>query len=64
MMYLRLHIFTFELVHGHDGNWGLLQFLSHPLLHQVEHVLVEEQSNQVKGTEGSRRSQCEISDYH
>lgn len=51
-----------HLAHNSDGSFS--RGLSHAVLHQVEHVLIIKQADQVKGAETSSTAQGQISDHH
>lgn len=48
----------------HDGDGRLPSGLSHSVLHQVEHVLVVEQADEVEGAEAGRTAQGQVPDHH
>lgn len=49
---------------SHDSNRGFSSGLSHSVFHQVEHVFIVQQANQVEGTKTGCAAQSEISDNH
>lgn len=48
----------------HNTNRCLSSSLGHTVLHQVKHVLVIQQANQVEGTEAGSAAQGQVPDYH
>lgn len=48
----------------HDSDGGLSCGMSHPVLHQVEHVLIVQQADQVEGAEAGCAAQSQVSDDH
>lgn len=49
---------------SHDGDRGFSGGLSHAVLHQVKHVLVVKQADQVEGAKAGSTAQGQISDHH
>lgn len=49
---------------SHHGNGCLSSGLCDAVLHQVEHVLVIEQADQVEGAEAGGAAQREVADHH
>ena len=49
---------------SHDGDGGLSFGLGHPVLDQIVHVLVIQESDQVEGAEAGCTAQGQVSDHH
>lgn len=49
---------------SHDSNRGFSSGLSHSVFHQVEHVFIVQQANQVEGPKTGCTAQSEVSDNH
>lgn len=49
---------------SHDSNRGFSSGLSHPVFHQVEHVFIVQQANQVEGPKTGCAAQSEVPDDH
>lgn len=49
---------------SHDSNRGFSSGLSHSVFHQVEHVFIVQQANQVEGPKTGCAAQSEVPDNH
>ena len=49
---------------AHDADGRLAGGAGHAMLHQVEHVLVVQQADEVEGAEAGRAAQGQVPDHH